>query len=187
MSALLDDWCPSCDPAGLTFRALDAGDEATVRAVFDGMSAHSRRMRFLSSMPRLTGAMRRRLSEVDGTRRVALVAAVDGVAVGIGRYVRDADDPSVAEFAVEVVDAHQGRGVGAALLDEVTAHASASGVRRLVFSVHAENDRMRALLRRRAAVMCRVDGLYEGVLLLDDTSSTTARSTRSRSTTSGRW
>jgi hypothetical protein len=92
-------------------RALAAGDAATLDAVFDGLSARSRYLRFHSPRPRLTTNVRRRLLDVDGDRHSPWPprcgpAAV--VPIGIGRVLRIA--PGVGELAVEVVDDWQGRG-----------------------------------------------------------------------------
>jgi acetyltransferase len=65
--------------------------------------------------------------------------------VGVVRYVRDGD---LAEVAVTVVDAWQGRGVGTVLLDALLGHARKHGVSRLWASVMVENGRAIRLARR---------------------------------------
>ena len=50
------------------------------------------------------------LAAVDGDAHVAWLATVDGEPAGIARYVRVA--PGTVELAFEVVDEHQGRGLG---------------------------------------------------------------------------
>lgn len=188
MSATIDLSSPCAPDMSWHVRPLAGGEEWAVQEVFDGMSPRSRYLRFLTPVPRLLGSMRRRLAAVDGHDRVALVAEVAGRPVGEARYVRDAGDRGSAEFALAVVDEHQGRGLGAVLLSELIARAADAAIDRLTFSVHPDNRRMLEMLRRRGARFALVDGVYEGQLpVVDSTRSASAPSSRSRSVTSGRW
>jgi GNAT superfamily N-acetyltransferase len=83
------------------------------------------------------------LDAVDGRRHVALVAVADGEPIGIAQCIGLGSGR--AEPAVEVVDAWHGRGVGTLLL---RARAVAAGWRELSAEVLAENDAVRALLRK---------------------------------------
>jgi hypothetical protein len=74
-------------------RPLRRDDRAALAAEYQALSPHSRRLRFLASVPQLTDAMLDRLvDEVDGVEHVALVMVVetaDGpLDVAIGRIVR---------------------------------------------------------------------------------------------------
>ena len=51
--------------------------------------------------------MLRRLVDVDGRRKVAVIAEVDGRCVGIASYVALAEKPGAAEVAVTVTDRYQ--------------------------------------------------------------------------------
>lgn len=117
----------------IRLRPLRHGETGPVDAVFDGMSSHSRHLRFHGPRPRLTDAMRRMLTDVDGRRHVALVAeAVDGgtvTPIGIGRLI--ATDDGTAEVAFSVVDAWHGRGVGRRLLTALRHRAVDLGHTRL--------------------------------------------------------
>ena len=113
-----------------------------------------------ASRPRLPGSHRRTLTDVDGDRHVAWVALVDGEPVGICRYVRTALD--VAELAFEVVDAHQGRGIGAALVDAVTTVARDNGIRWFEATVEPGNAASEALVARAGVRLFVSDGLLEG-------------------------
>ena len=123
----------SVTTATIRLRPLRHGETAPVDTVFDGMSAHSRHLRFHGPRPRLTDAMRRMLTDVDGCRHVALVAeAVGGSAVtpiGIGRLI--ATDDGVAEVAFSVIDAWHGQGVGRRLLTALRHRAIDLGHTRL--------------------------------------------------------
>ena len=56
-------------------------------------------------------------------------------------------------MAFAVADEWQGRGVGTALLEQLTADARAAGVTRLRAFVHVENRRSLGLLRRVATIV----------------------------------
>ena len=110
-------------------RPLRHGERDALLAVFDGMSPESRALRYLTGMLRMPSATLDLLTDVDGDRHVAWLASAQGQPVGIARYVRD--DAGIAEVAVEVVDDHQGLGIGSALVDAVTTVAAARGVHRV--------------------------------------------------------
>jgi L-amino acid N-acyltransferase YncA len=126
---------------------LRHGDVAAVTELFEAMSASSRRRRFLSPMPRLTAKMLTRLTDVDGVRHIAVAARVRGRCVGIARAVVVRDDPSVADVAVAVADAHQGRGLGRTLVDALAHEARAIGIRRLDAMVDPANSAALGLVR----------------------------------------
>lgn len=141
-------------------RPVRPGDTATIELVFAGMSAESRASRYMVPVPHLPASMRRALTAVDGCRHVAWTAVVDGSPVGIARYVRSS--PRTAEIAFEVVDAHQGRGIGAALLDAVTTVAALNGVRRIQASVLPDNHSSLRLLAELGLLMRPEGGILEG-------------------------
>jgi GNAT superfamily N-acetyltransferase len=128
----------------------DAG--AAVDAVFAGLSAHSRYLRFHSPIPRLPPSVRARLVDVDGHRHLAMVARACGVPVGIARVIGSGSGPpgsgDPADLAVAVVDAWQRRGVGTRLLTAVTALAEELGYRELRGAVVPENVAMQGLARK---------------------------------------
>jgi RimJ/RimL family protein N-acetyltransferase len=135
---------------GLTLRPLDrAGAGRAVDAIFAGLSAQSRYLRFHSPVPRLPTAVRARLVDVDGRRHAAVVAEVtapDGPRpVGIARAIGDGN--GTADIAVAVVDAWQRRGVGTRLLTAVAALAEDIGYTQLRGTVLPENVAMQRLAR----------------------------------------
>ena len=145
-------------------RPMRRGEYDVLDDVFDGLSPRSRRQRFLVPMPRLPGASRRTLADVDGVRHVAWVALVGHDYVAICRYIRTAQ--ATAEIAFEVVDEHQGRGIGSALVDAVTTVAMASGITSLEATVDPENARSVSLLTRTGIELAPADGVLEGRGLL---------------------
>lgn len=148
------------DGGSVLLRPLACGEVSVVEAVFAGLSSQSRHRRFLVPMPRLPGSHRRVLADVDGDRHVAWVALVDGQPAGICRYVRTSRD--TAELAFEVVDAHQGRGIGSALVDAVTTVARDNGITWLEATVEPGNAASEALLARAGIRLFVSDGLLEG-------------------------
>jgi GNAT superfamily N-acetyltransferase len=115
-------------------------------------------------MPELTDPVVAYLTQVDGEDHVAVVAATDShdlkteVGLGVARFVRQKDDPTVAEAAITVVDDVQGRGIGRLLLVALARLALARGVRVFRGEVLAENTRMRHLLKEVGASTRAADG-----------------------------
>ena len=81
----------------------------------------------------------------------------DGPVVADARFVRDADDPSVAEIAFIVADEYQGRGIGTFLMDAISVAAGYDGVRQFTARVLTDNHPMRAILDRFGARWRRDD------------------------------
>jgi len=123
----------------------DTAPEA-VDAVFAGVSARSRYLRFHAPTPRMTASARRVLVDVDGQRHAAVCARIGGDPVGIARVIRTGE--RTAEIAVAVVDLWQRRGVGRRLLEELTAVAARMGVAELHGDVLPDNEAMLALARK---------------------------------------
>jgi GNAT superfamily N-acetyltransferase len=135
--------------AQLRIRSLAPGDITSVRMVFEGMSPHSRYLRFHAPTPKLTSSMADVLAAVGTRRHVAVVAEVDtptgGRPVGVARLV--ATSECSAEVAFEVVDEWQGRGVGRRLLVALRRRAADLGYRTLTALVLPENHAAAALVR----------------------------------------
>lgn len=131
-----------------TITPLTPGDTTTVRRVFAGMSAESRYRRFHGHVAELLPPVLERLTAVDGRDHVAVVATLGrgrrARPVGLARLVRTG--PATAEFAVEVVDAAQGRGIGRRLVAWARAVAPTLGVDVVVAEVLSENGPMRRLI-----------------------------------------
>src|SRR5215218_8805101 len=86
---------------------------------------------------------------VDFVSHVALVAVVEEngspVIVGGARYV--VVQPGQAEVAFAVDDAHQGKGIGAALMRHLAAIARDAGLKELIADVLPENTAMLNVFR----------------------------------------
>lgn len=126
-----------------------------IASALDKLSVQSRWQRFASPIARLTDAQLDYLTRLDGKDRVAWCAAVerdgDEHGIGLARYIRLADDPGVAEFAVTVVDEFQAQGIGYALLTKLKETARDNGLTALRGYVLPSNRHMLALCRRLGA------------------------------------
>jgi GNAT superfamily N-acetyltransferase len=136
------------------------------------LSSASRRSRFLTELPELSdGLLRLLVEDVDGYDHVAVVLTVlpaDGGArpVGVAHLVRDPDRPTTADVAVTVLDAWQGRGVGAELLAAVLARRPAD-ITMLRTTVAAENRASLTMLARGGRMTTRQEAA--GVLTVEVT------------------
>ena len=158
--------------ASVALRTLGRGERRPVLEVFDGLSERSRLLRFHTPKPRLRDAELDQLVDVGccGREAVAAVEVTSGRAIGIGRFVRDADDASTAEVAFEVVDEWQGRGIGLRLIRELSALARRQGVVRFRADVAVGNEPALALLRRAGRVVSATgeDGVFDVLVELSE-------------------
>ncbi|SER33279.1 Acetyltransferase (GNAT) family protein [Lentzea xinjiangensis] len=118
---------------------------AVVEAVFEGLSAESRYLRFHRNMTRLDSYARGQLVDVDGVRHVAVGAFQGNQAVGVGRLIAITFDR--AEFSVAVVDRWQRHGIGRKILRKLTRIAARIGYTEMYGAVLPENIPMIALVR----------------------------------------
>jgi RimJ/RimL family protein N-acetyltransferase len=161
------------DPDAVELRPLAAGDSDSVVAVFDGMGARSRELRFLLPKPRLSGADVRQLVDVDQHDHVALVAStVTGRRpVALARFVRDRADPGSAEIAVEVVDDWQRRGLGTRMLRALVRRARELDVRRFTMYVSRDNGAVLGMLQHCQGIVTCLEsdrGILQYALSLEE-------------------
>jgi GNAT superfamily N-acetyltransferase len=153
------------DGSEVEIRPLTPDDKAGLAAGFARLSELSRYRRFLSPTSRLTAKQLAYLTEVDHHDHEALVAIDPASRYGlaVARYVRSAENPGEAEFAVAVADDWQRRGLGTALLRHLAAKARAEGITRFSGLVLEDNLPMRGLLRSLGEVQQRdaLDGTLE--------------------------
>ncbi len=139
-------------------RPIRPDDGERLKAAYHALSPQSKYRRFLAAKPRLTEADTRYLVEIDGSDHVALVATTtdnpDWI-IAVARFVRLADDPEAAEFAIVVGDPYQGEGLGTVLLERLADEAVSRGVRRFRATTLAENVPVHRLLQRLAGQLAR--------------------------------
>ncbi|GLW66693.1 GNAT family N-acetyltransferase [Actinomadura rubrobrunea] len=155
-------------------RPIRPDDGPLLRAFYARLSPESIYYRFFSPRPTLSDREVEHFVTVDYDNRVALIATIGTAMVAVVRYDRlaDGDKPgTTAEVAFLVEDAHQGRGLGAVLLEHIAAAARERGVRRFVASVLPENRRMTRVFREAGyrAEQRFEEGVIELVLDLEPT------------------
>lgn len=130
-------------------------DKANLQSGLSRMSEDARYRRFMSTMSELPPGMLRQLTEIDYDNHFALGAlALDHNpprGIGVARYVRDPDNPHVAEPAVTVVDAYQGLGLGRQLLEQLMVDALDHGITHFRATLLADNKPMKQLFAQQGA------------------------------------
>lgn len=137
----------------IAVRTLANGETEPLCAVFDAMSATSRRNRFLVSMPaQLPPSIIEHLANVDGQHHAAFLASHGQKPIGVARWMRSlSKSDTAADVAVSVVDAYQGQGVGSLLARHLLNEARRANVRELVCVYDPSNERAARLARRLSA------------------------------------
>lgn len=133
------------DGSDVWLRTIRPEDRDLLAQGFAEFGEDSRYRRFLMRKDVLTDADLTYLTQVDGVRHQAVGAVArseDGqqMPLGVARYVMFEGDPEVAEAAIAVIDAMQGKGLGKLLIHALGEVAYANGVRRFRCSVLAENE-----------------------------------------------
>ena len=132
----------------LTLRPVAPGDTAGLVEMHRGLSTQTVYQRFLRFMPELAQEQAERFTHVDGTHRVALVAATpDGHLVAVGRYDRMPPDETTAEVAFVVADHYQHHGLGTLLLRMLLERARADGIQAFIADVLTTNAAMHHTFR----------------------------------------
>jgi RimJ/RimL family protein N-acetyltransferase len=142
---------PLRDGTLVAIRPILPSDADRLRDGFERLSPESRYRRFMSAVDELSDEQVYFLTHVDYEDHMAWVA-LDPLdpgrrGLGVARYVRVADEPSVAEAAVTVVDSHQGRGLGTVLLGVLALSALRNGIGTFRALVLEANAQMLAILR----------------------------------------
>jgi protein lysine acetyltransferase len=104
-----------------------------------------------------TPALMHYLAEGDYVDHFVWVVTDGSDPVADARFVRDQNDPTVAEIAFTVADAYQGRGIGSFLIGALSIAAKVDGVERFSARMLSENAPMRAIMDRYGAVWQRED------------------------------
>ena len=129
-------------------RPLERHDREGLAAAVRRLSDQTRYLRFATTKPRLTNRELDFLVDVDHHHHEAIVAIDPATKHGVAavRYIQVPGEPHVAEIAATVTDAWQGRGLGTALLAQLTARARDEGYLGFRASVLASNQRSIAML-----------------------------------------
>jgi GNAT superfamily N-acetyltransferase len=132
--------------APLIIRSTHKGDRLAMQNILRQLSPTSLYMRFLAPKRQLSDRDLDYLTNIDQAKHVALIAELigpqDHFPVGVARYICDADDPSVAELAISVVENYQRRGIGTLLLRHLLLLAKRNGITKVYGLALSENVRL---------------------------------------------
>jgi acetate---CoA ligase (ADP-forming) len=132
------------DGRTLRLRPPRGDDTEALLDFFGSLSERSRYLRF-HGFTQVGPKLVEPLLEPDWDERGALLGTLaeedEERVVAVANYVR-LRDPSLAEVAFAVADAHQRRGIGTRLLEQLAARAAAVGIERFVAEVLPDNRDM---------------------------------------------
>ncbi|HUM94271.1 MAG TPA: GNAT family N-acetyltransferase [Candidatus Competibacter sp.] len=148
----LEETVPLPDGSTLLIRPVRAEDEPIFVESFKQLSTEEVRMRFMHTVKELTHEEAARLTQIDYDREMALVvfrqrSGQPLESCGVARLMRDLHDSGRAEFAIVLLRAATGIGLGGLLVRRLIRHARARGFRELFGEILRENEPMLALCR----------------------------------------
>lgn len=150
---VLDDGTP------ITLRHVRPDDVTGFKHAFERLSASSRYTRFHGITKTLSDEMLHYLTNVNGRDHVAIVAVgrppneSADIGLGVARFIRSEEDPSLAEPAITVIDAMQKKGLGRILAIALARAALERGIDRFRGQILADNVPVRRLLDEIGAVV----------------------------------
>ncbi|QQE11910.1 GNAT family N-acetyltransferase [Planctomycetota bacterium] len=133
----------------LVLRVIRPGDEAGMVKFHEGLSPLTVRRRYFDSMSLAARTKHERLVRIckpELERECAIVAMVDGEIVAVGR-LEDHAESGMAEFAVLIVDAWQGKGLGRVVIEELVKMGEKRGLKGIEAEMLLGNTKMRKLLK----------------------------------------
>jgi ribosomal protein S18 acetylase RimI-like enzyme len=134
------------DGTQVLLRPVIRDDQERIQNGMAALSSESRYFRFFTAAARLSDQQLRYFSEVDQHNHVAWVALDSSnpkhPGLGIARFIRTNEEPTMAEMALVVIDACQRRGLGTILLAVLYLMAEARGIQVLRAIVLGENTKM---------------------------------------------
>lgn len=158
----------------LVVRRASPDDLDAIRRIYN--EGIEDRVATLDTDPKSRDAIADWWAEHDG-RFVVLVALKGEVIVGwasLNRFSQRCAHSAIADLSVYVTRSERGRGIGAALLDGLAAHARAGGFRKIVLHALNANEPGKNLYRRagfrEVGVFCehgKIDGRYVDVVSME--------------------
>ncbi len=154
------------DGSCVVLRHIRPDDAPELRRAFERLSPESRYRRFFGGVGSLPDAALRYLTNVDGRDHVAIVATGESPdlksepGLGVARFIRSSEDPTVAEAAVTVVDDAQRKGLGHLLATTLAEAARERGIHTFRADVLADNEPMMAIMHEiHARPIASADGV----------------------------
>ncbi len=147
---LISDW-QLADGTDITIRPVRPEDADLVKRFVHDLSDESKYFRFMNSVHELTEATLAKLTQIDYSREMALIAVTiekdQEVELGVARYAINPDGDS-CEFALAIADAMQGKGLGQKLMLSMMEAARLKGLRSIEGEVLSNNHNMLKLMSR---------------------------------------
>jgi acetyl coenzyme A synthetase (ADP forming)-like protein len=134
------------DGSTVTVRPIRPEDQADLARFFTHLSLESRVFRFFAAVANADASVKR-MVDVDYQARYGIVAVAGTRREIVGHAMYVAIGAGIAELALAVADAFQGRGLGTILLGQLAEAASDAGIQVLEAVVRPENHRMLEVLR----------------------------------------
>lgn len=152
------------DGSSVLIRLIRAEDKETLRRGVAELSSRSLYFRFLRSVKSLSEKELKYLTEVDRENHFAILAtdAEQSRGLGVARFIRLADQPQVAEFAITVADSHHGLGLASLLLAYIRLFARRARLKTLRAWIHRDNFAMGHLFRKAGGRLVRTEGPVQG-------------------------
>lgn len=139
------------DGTDITIRPMRPEDAQLVKKFVHDLSDESKYFRYMNSVQELTEEMLARLTQLDYSREMALVAVVEEgeqeVGLGVSRYAINPDGAS-CEFALVIADNIAGKGLGQKLMVTLMDAARSYGLSVIEGEVLNNNHRMLKLMNR---------------------------------------
>jgi GNAT superfamily N-acetyltransferase len=138
-------------PGSGLIRTGGPADADRIRDFVCALSPRSQYFRFFASVSPPSTGLLRALSGATGSADILLLTDSRGAIIGHGMAAdaRTADGHLEANIGLAIADNWQQCGLGTTLLSVLVSRAAQRGVRALVLDVLPDNDRMRAVIRRR--------------------------------------
>ncbi len=166
----------------IVLRHIQPSDGEELRRGFRALSPESRYRRFFTGMADLFDAVLAYLVNVDSKDHVAFVATTESLdlkterGVGVARFVRSKNNPTVAEAAVTIVDDMQRIGLGTLMTKTLARAAKERGVEKFRCEVLESNEIVvQALVAAGGEIVERVSGTVLLDVPVQDTSDNAVR------------
>ncbi len=147
---LVTEW-QMADGTDITIRPIRPEDAVLVKKFVHDLSEESKYFRFMNSVQELTEDMLARLTQLDYSREMALVAVVEEhgqeIELGVARYAINPDGET-CEFALVIADNVAGKGLGQKLMISLMDAARSKGLSTIEGEVLNNNHRMLKLMAR---------------------------------------
>ena len=176
---------PLRDGELVDFRPVRQADRETIQLGMSGLSLQSRYFRFFTPIAKLSDAQLHYFTEVDQQNHIAWIALAHDQpghpGLGIARFIRMQNQPTMAEFAVVVLDSHQQKGLGTILMAILYRMAAIKSIQTLRGFILPENTVMSDWLARLGAVGDYENAVYRmDLAVCSDLSCLTDSPTRRR-------